>query len=182
LKEESLPEFCETCLLSNDQPVDGKLYTMYHGTTLAAAENIIDEGFKKSDDGLLGRGVYLSRDIKKASLYPRHDRSDQVILKVRVNVGKVKQINGQGFGMVERLLEEDCVWDPNRIKVLGVVKAPTEYVNGIRVTPDHEVLELDDLWWQEKLPGFCEVSLSSNEQPENGNIYIMYHVCPLLSE
>uniref|UniRef100_A0A8C5MZD9 PARP catalytic domain-containing protein n=1 Tax=Leptobrachium leishanense TaxID=445787 RepID=A0A8C5MZD9_9ANUR len=160
-KEETFVGFCEIFLLSNARPMDGKLYTMYHGTTLARAEKIIDEGFKQSIDGILGRGVYVSRDIKKASQYPRGDKSDQVILKVRVNVGKVKRINRQGHpmqmtwhdngfdtawippgcGMVDSRLEEDCVWDPKRIKVLG----------------------------------FREVSLSSNEQPDDGKIYVMYH-------
>uniref|UniRef100_A0A8C5MVD7 PARP catalytic domain-containing protein n=1 Tax=Leptobrachium leishanense TaxID=445787 RepID=A0A8C5MVD7_9ANUR len=143
-QEESLPDFHETHLLSNDRPVDGKIYTMYHGTTLAAAKNIINEGFKQSIDGMLGRGVYVSRDIKKASRYPLRDRSDQVILKVRVNVGKVMKIDDQGHplqktwhnhgydtawvppncGMVPSGREEDCVWDPNRIQVTDVVKAP----------------------------------------------------------
>uniref|UniRef100_A0A8C5N074 PARP catalytic domain-containing protein n=1 Tax=Leptobrachium leishanense TaxID=445787 RepID=A0A8C5N074_9ANUR len=119
------------------QPDDGKIYSMYHGTTAAAAEQIIMKGFRQSPDGMLGRGVYVSRDPNKAARYPLEDKRDQVILKLRVNVGKVKKIDRQyhpmqktwhkhGFDtawvppncdMVRSGLEEDCVWDPKRIRV-----------------------------------------------------------------
>ncbi|KAE8592625.1 hypothetical protein XENTR_v10018819 [Xenopus tropicalis] len=142
-REERLPYFQEIILQSNAQPRDGKIYVMYHGTTLAAAIQIIQNGFKQSADGMLGRGVYVSRDMDKAARYPLRDQSQQVILKLRVNVGKVKMINYQGHplqktwhdhgydtawvpascGMVPSQLEEDCIWDPKRIKVVGIAKA-----------------------------------------------------------
>ncbi|CAH2320161.1 hypothetical protein XELAEV_18035501mg [Pelobates cultripes] len=142
-EEETLPDFHEQVLLSNKKPKDGRLYTMFHGTTLEAAQKIIAHGFQQSTDGLLGKGVYVSRDQKKAERYPLGDQRYQVILKLRVNVGKVKKIDHQGHplrkmwykeydtawvpkwcGIVASGLEEDCVRNPNRIKVIGVVKAP----------------------------------------------------------
>uniref|UniRef100_A0A8C5MVN8 PARP catalytic domain-containing protein n=1 Tax=Leptobrachium leishanense TaxID=445787 RepID=A0A8C5MVN8_9ANUR len=124
----------------DSEPTNGRIYVMYHGTTLAAAEQIIKNGFRQSPDGMLGRGVYVSRDEDKAARYPLGDKSDQVILKLHVNVGKVKKIDRQrhpmqktwhdkGFdtawvphccGMVDSGLEEDCVWDPDRIKVVWI--------------------------------------------------------------
>ncbi|KAM3922921.1 uncharacterized protein RB166_011988 [Leptodactylus fuscus] len=141
---ESLPGFHEMSLLSNDRPKNKKIYVMYHGTTLEAAMQIIENGFKRSRGGMLGKGVYVSRDINKAANYPLGDHWDQVILKLRVNVGRVKMIDYQGHplqaawhkegydtawvpeycGMVSSGLEEDCIWDPNRIKVVGIARAP----------------------------------------------------------
>lgn len=141
---ECLPNFREILLRSNDRPKNGKIYVMYHGTTVDAAIEIIENGFKRSRDGMLGKGVYVSRDLNKALRYPLEDHWDQVILKLRVNVGRVKMIDCQhhplqkrwhkeGYdtawvpeysGMVSSGLEEDCIWDPNRIKVVGIEKSP----------------------------------------------------------
>ncbi|XP_069802745.1 uncharacterized protein [Dendropsophus ebraccatus] len=132
--------------LNGDQPEDEKIYVMYHGTTYSAAVKILQTGFQQSADGMLGKGVYVSRDLGKAKRYPLGDKRDQVVLKLRVNVGKVKKIDYQGHPMqktwerngydtawvppyntmVESRLEEDCVWDPQRIKVVDIVSAPTE--------------------------------------------------------
>ncbi|XP_073441727.1 uncharacterized protein [Dendrobates tinctorius] len=133
-------------------PFDRKIYVMYHGTTLKAAIQIVQNGFVRSRDGMLGPGVYVSRDIDKAARYPLGDQRDQVILKLRVNVGRVKMIDCQGHklqktwheegydtawvpaycGMVKSGLEEDCIWDPKRIKVVGIAKSPQnmlQYLN-----------------------------------------------------
>ncbi|KAA8585558.1 hypothetical protein FQN60_004252 [Etheostoma spectabile] len=128
-------------------PKSGKTYAMYHGTTKKAAQLIRATGFKQSAGGMLGRGVYLSRDLDKASRYPiDHPESDRIVIKVKVNVGNVIAINHQGHprqktwhdsrygevfdtawvppncGMVKSGLEEDCVWDPNRIKILKTIQ------------------------------------------------------------
>ncbi|XP_077312039.1 uncharacterized protein LOC143932992 [Lithobates pipiens] len=146
--EERLPYFDEIILQGTDQPTDGKIYVMYHGTTSYMAESIIKTGFRQSADGMLGRGVYVSRAIVKAKRYPIEDKSDQVVLKLRVNVGKVIKIDRQyhpkqktwhehGYdtawvppycGMVKSDLEEDCVWDPKRIKVVGIAHAHATHV------------------------------------------------------
>ncbi|XP_044138232.1 uncharacterized protein LOC122928949 isoform X2 [Bufo gargarizans] len=147
-REENLPGFQELVLRSTDQPEDGKIYVMYHGTTFNRAVGIIKAGFQQSEDGMLGRGVYVSRDVNKAMRYPLDDKSDQIVLKLRVNVGKVKKIEYQkhpmqktwhknGYdtawvpaycGMVTSGLEEDCVWDPKRIKVVGIAKASPNHL------------------------------------------------------
>ncbi|XP_072299924.1 uncharacterized protein [Eucyclogobius newberryi] len=125
---------------SSSTALPGKKYIMYHGTSSASARTIKSANrFNQSPDGMLGRGVYLSRDLQKASRYPiGHPEHDRVVIRVLVDVGKVIVINRQnhpdqktwhnkGFdtawvppncGMVQRELEENCVWDPNRIKII----------------------------------------------------------------
>ncbi|KAM3598331.1 uncharacterized protein V6R79_016769 [Siganus canaliculatus] len=120
---------------------------MYHGTTSRNAKSIRTKGFQQSSGGMLGRGVYLSRDLDKASRYPLdHPKHDRVVIKVEVRVGRVKKIDCQGHrlqktwhdhgydtawvppncGMVKSGLEEDCVWDPSRIKIIEIIKPPVE--------------------------------------------------------
>nr|XP_033945218.1 uncharacterized protein LOC117451170 [Pseudochaenichthys georgianus] len=135
-------------------PGDNRKYVMYHGTTRAIAQSILATGFRPSPDGMLGRGVYLSRDLLKASRYPiGHPEHDKVVIKVVVNVGRVIAINHQyhpqrmtwhdhGFdtawvppncGMVKSGLEEDCVWDPSRItisKIINPTPLPTYGARG----------------------------------------------------
>ncbi|KAK2827292.1 hypothetical protein Q7C36_018218 [Tachysurus vachellii] len=130
------------CLESSSVPNNGTLYRMYHGTSRQAAEKIMKTGFKQSADGMLGRGVYLSRDLNKASRYPLElPEHQRVVIRVRVNVGRVIKIDYQGHplqktwhnhgydtawcpprcGMVRSGLEEDCVWDPRRIEIINVI-------------------------------------------------------------
>uniref|UniRef100_A0AAY4BXE6 PARP catalytic domain-containing protein n=1 Tax=Denticeps clupeoides TaxID=299321 RepID=A0AAY4BXE6_9TELE len=130
-----------------NEPKFGRTYTMYHGTRVETARSIIQNGFQQSADGMLGPGVYVSRDQKKARRYPLNSLdSDRVVLQLRVDCGKIKRIDidnhpmqkswhSQGYdtawvppncGMkaVPSGLEEDCIWDPNRIKVTNVIAAP----------------------------------------------------------
>uniref|UniRef100_A0A8C4ZV11 PARP catalytic domain-containing protein n=1 Tax=Gadus morhua TaxID=8049 RepID=A0A8C4ZV11_GADMO len=129
------------------KPNCNKTYVMYHGTTRTNATAIQRDGFVQSAGGMLGRGVYLSRDLNKARRYPIDPSlpdSERVVLRVEVNVGNVIAINYQGHprqknwhkggwlgnrevfdtawcppncGMTPGGTEEDCVWDPSRIKI-----------------------------------------------------------------
>lgn len=130
------------------KPQDKGIYKMFHGTSVASARAIVAGGFQPSSGGMLGKGVYMSRDVKKASNYPYlSTSSNRVILELRVRVGRVKRIdkdnhplqhtwssNGYntawvppncGMKSVPSGLEEDCVFDPKRVTVVGVAKAPT---------------------------------------------------------
>lgn len=136
-------------LRPSQQPNDRGIYTMYHGTSVASARSIIAQGFRQSETGMLGKGVYVSRDKTKAERYPLkgHD-SDRVVLELRVRVGRVKRIDKDkhpmqftwstkgydtawvppncGMKAVPSGLEEDCVFDPKKIKVVGIAKAPSD--------------------------------------------------------
>ncbi|CAL8283665.1 unnamed protein product [Boreogadus saida] len=130
--------------IGREQPNRGQTYVMYHGTTKTIAKAIQREGFKPSAGGMLGRGVYLSRDLNKASRYPIDPSlpdSERVVFRVNVKVGNVIAINYQGHprqynwhdsqygevfdtawcppdcGMTQSGMEEDCVWDPSRIRI-----------------------------------------------------------------
>ncbi|XP_030648797.1 GCRV-induced gene 2o [Chanos chanos] len=130
-------------LASGQRPESGGVYTMYHGTHLKSARDIISNGFKPSADGLLGRGVYVSRNIEKAKCYPlQTDKKDSVVFKLKVRVGRVKKINSDthplqkswhqngydcawvppksNISSIKSGREEDCVWDPKRITVIDV--------------------------------------------------------------
>ena len=132
---------------SSQAPKDSGVYTMYHGTSVANARLIIANGFKQSSGGMLGKGVYVSRDKKKADRYPLNNPiTDRVALQLQVRVGRVKRIDTdnhpmqytwstQGYdtawvppncGMkaVPSGLEEDCVFDPKNVKVSGIARAP----------------------------------------------------------
>lgn len=43
--------------------------TMYHGTSMLGADSILGHGFKASEHGLLGTGMYLTTDKSKAGRY-----------------------------------------------------------------------------------------------------------------
>ena len=108
----------------------------YHGTSVENAVGILAEGFRPSQTGMLGRGVYISRDINKVLAYGGFNG---VILELRVVLGRVCIIDRQGHdnqyqwhseydtawvpakcGMVGSGLEEGCVAKPERIKVVRV--------------------------------------------------------------
>ncbi|XP_063284979.1 uncharacterized protein LOC134570912 [Pelobates fuscus] len=178
-------------LISDDKLRNGKIYTMYHGTTLMNAKEIIANGFLPSIKGWLGMGVYLSRDKEKAAVHPvwLKDKNEQVVLKVTVNVGRVIKIDdlnhplrmtwhANGYDTawlpqhtIPNVGEIVCVWDPKMIKLIGVVKAPSKQLGRFPVLPDF-------IWWEED---FRDVHLSSDERPEDDKIYVMYHGTTLAS-
>lgn len=125
-------------LKSGQRPRGSQAYTMYHGTHRSNANTIITGGFRCSSGGTLGPGVYCSRDIAKAQGYPPGcSPQDRVVLQLGVRVGRVKRMDRQnillwntwqqngydtawlppGVGMHE----EDCVADPQRVTVTGIV-------------------------------------------------------------
>ncbi|XP_007245289.2 grass carp reovirus (GCRV)-induced gene 2p [Astyanax mexicanus] len=134
-------------LQAQQQAKSDRRYTMYHGTKVQTARSIIQSGFRQSADGMLGPGVYVSRNQRKAERYPLNSPiTDKVVLKLSVDCGKVKRIdtdnhpmqkswhsNGYdtawvppncGMKAVPSGLEEDCVWDPKRIEVIDIALAP----------------------------------------------------------
>ncbi|KAK6300603.1 hypothetical protein J4Q44_G00287010, partial [Coregonus suidteri] len=145
-------------------PRNGRTYIMYHGTSWWAAQEIMARGFYPSKRGMLGQGVYLSRDLEKASRYPLDlPEHQKVVIKVKVNVGKVKKIDCKGHplqktwhdkgydsawvppncGMVKSGLQENCVWDPNHITVLDMIKSKTEPTLQSEDTDEEEEEEED---------------------------------------
>jgi hypothetical protein len=138
--------YLDNFLNTGEHPEDQRTYVMFHGTSVEAAELIKKTGFilSRADISMLGAGVYVTRDIQKACKYPPGvSNSKRRVLKVRVDVGKVKIIDQQdhpmqktwhtehgydtawvppGVDMVESNRQENCVYDPKRIKVMEVMK------------------------------------------------------------
>ncbi|KAJ8266624.1 hypothetical protein GJAV_G00132670 [Gymnothorax javanicus] len=124
-------------LKSGQAPKRGHGYTMFHGTHKSNANAIVTSGFKPSAGGTLGPGVYCSRDLNKAMGYPAFcSPNDRVVFRLLVRVGKVKKIDGQSLSLIHSwhqngydtawlppssgCHEEDCVWDPKRVTVVGI--------------------------------------------------------------
>lgn len=118
------------------QPADDTDIIAFHGTTAENARSIEASGFRPSAIGMLGSGVYFSRDLHKAMAY---GSSDGKILQVRVRVGKICIVDHQGHdrqhswrsdfdtawvparcGMVGSGLEEGCVKDASRVELVRV--------------------------------------------------------------
>ncbi|KAF4117573.1 hypothetical protein G5714_002126 [Onychostoma macrolepis] len=76
-----------------------RTYIMYHGTTMENALKIYHNGFVPSSGGMLGPGVYRT--------WHQHGYDTAWV--------------PPNCGMAPRGLEEDCVYDPNRIKVLEII-------------------------------------------------------------
>ncbi|KAJ8342455.1 hypothetical protein SKAU_G00323830 [Synaphobranchus kaupii] len=103
------------CLQSHSKPVNNSSYVMYHGTTKEAAESIKRYGFECSGDGMLGPGVYVSRDPQKAGRYPLDaDDRDRRVLELNVDVGRVKKIDHQGHPLQKtwQATGYDTAWVP----------------------------------------------------------------------
>ena len=45
------------------------VFIMYHGTRAGNVQSILEDGFRCSSNGMLGRGVYVSTDPTKANDY-----------------------------------------------------------------------------------------------------------------
>lgn len=66
-------------------------YKLYHGTSLDSADRIQRYGFKISQDGMFGPGVYVTGDLEKAVLFARNrGNGSGAILTLDVDVGKCK--------------------------------------------------------------------------------------------
>ena len=63
------------------------IYVMFHATKNECAKKILEEGFRPSTHGMLGPGLYLSRDIEKTRSY------GDVCFKLLVYTGKTKRVD-----------------------------------------------------------------------------------------
>lgn len=114
--------------------IDDRIFIMFHGTTKESAAEIVRHGFQPSAGGLLGPGVYMTRDVLKTQAYARG-----AILECRVRVGKTVNVaknpalcrtwHAAGYDsaflpdgnrVVQSGRSEDCIFDPKRIEVVDV--------------------------------------------------------------
>ncbi|XP_067113781.1 uncharacterized protein [Osmerus mordax] len=177
--------------LELQEPVQNQTYIMYHGTDRQSAQSIMTRGFKQSKDGMLGPGVYVSRDLQKASRYPLNlPEHQRVVIRMTANVGKVKKINFQGHpmqktwhqngfdtawvppmcGMVPSGLEEDCIWDPNRIQILDVIQPRISGYHG-----SEAMFNMSTMWAENDFVLPHGVQRLELQEPVQNQTYIMYH-------
>ena len=107
------------------------IYVMYHATDKDNVQSILDNGFRPSTSGMLGPGLYLSRDINKTRNY------GNVCFKLLVYTGRTKRMDsadtaGSWRGtydsaylpphnyVVSSGREETCVKSVDQVKVLGI--------------------------------------------------------------
>eukprot|EP00118_Oscarella_pearsei_P012201 m.87631 g.87631 ORF g.87631 m.87631 type:complete len:156 (+) comp36548_c0_seq4:154-621(+) len=128
---------------------------VYHGTTSWRADSIEAEGIRPSDDGLLGKGVYVTTDIDKAwreaEKKIREDGlagSRPTVLLYICRMGKVKTIDsiyhpmGTTWhtlhnydtawipaGVTKRGSPENCVFNPSRLSLLGRHHSRNDYTD-----------------------------------------------------
>jgi len=107
--------------------------TLYHGTSVAAAAEIVANGFNASAKGRLGPGVYMSADMNMARKYAEKRRQHGAIISAEVDAGKVItmqdfddsgswQTRGydsaflpQCYSKRSEPMEEWCIVNPSRI-------------------------------------------------------------------
>ena len=147
-----------------------RVYVMYHATSRENALNILKKGFKPSTQGLLGPGLYLSRDINKTKSY------GQVCFKVLAYTGKTKKVDNADQrwqeaydsaylppfnNVVASGKEETCVKSIRQVRILGIAFGHhrlDQQVNVRNLEGTTEVMdveeknELSKLLWDLKYP------------------------------
>lgn len=66
---------------------------VYHGTSKTSANAIMRGGFKASEKGMLGPGVYVTTDKGKAADFARRHGSDGRVLKAYAYLGKTTTVD-----------------------------------------------------------------------------------------
>ncbi|XP_076138543.1 uncharacterized protein LOC143121815 [Alosa pseudoharengus] len=180
-EEDDYDTSAEPKLESFNTQGDTRYYTMNHGTSREAANRILETGFRPSSGSMLGPGVSLTQDPRKACRYPVDlPVNERVVLRVKVDIGKVIAITYQGHplqktwhdhgyeaawcppncGMVKSGLEEHCVWDAKRVKKIEVF-SPKSWPNG--------------LWAEDDYDTSAEAKLESFNTQGDTRYYTMYH-------
>jgi hypothetical protein len=130
-----------------------RMTTYYHGTSIEAALQIQESGFRPSASGCLGPGVYYAATLEKALVYAKRNSRQPgqvkggVILKLKIDEGKMMHYttstantsswvqegydsaradDGVFSGRAREPLEEFCVKDPKRITIVGAELGDTK--------------------------------------------------------
>lgn len=115
---------------------------VYHGTSKAAADSIMDSGFRPSSGGMLGPGLYVTTDRSKAVAFANQHGDEGRVIVGRAQFGKTAVVDAtdarrgkypetgwqrsndtayvpRGEGVAR---PEHCVKDPSRVKPLYETK------------------------------------------------------------
>ena len=140
------------------------VYVMYHATKRHNVPSILRDGFNPSTAGMLGPGLYLSRDIDKTRSY------GDVCFKVLVYTGKTRMMDSADNSgswratydsaylppnnrVVKSRKEETCVKSVNQVTVLGIAYGFKELngktraeVRNLEGTTEEEVRSSKECW------------------------------------
>jgi len=103
-------------------------FEMYHGTSMDAAADIVKNGFKASDDGYLGRGVYGGYEDKARAFAKDAIKrgGEGALIKCRVTVddgqASIVTANGEASRVRCAASNAPAVWYPGPPN--GTVKRP----------------------------------------------------------
>ena len=119
----------------------------YHGTSIEAALRIQETGFRVDLAGtnagaLLGAGVYCTTSMEKALHYAKRMEAEGVVFELDIDLGRCKELQTDdsmmrtwqehGYdsawapkGANSAGLEENCVKDPARIRIVNVFAGHT---------------------------------------------------------
>ena len=135
-------------LLRNRRPPSHMMrIRAYHGTHQRNVDSIRRFGFRPSVGGMLGPGVYISRDLNKVQRYCKWYRGLGVILELKVEVGAVCTIDKQGHSSQKRQKSFDTAWVPSNCSMVqsqleeGCV-AEARNIQVVRVWHSSELLRL----------------------------------------
>jgi hypothetical protein len=129
--------------------------SFYHGTSIEAAFKIQETGFRVDLAGsnagaLLGPGVYCTTTMDKALHYAKQHPQQGVLFELEVDLGRCKVLK-QGDPMMQTWqshdydsawapegasgqgLEENCIKDPARIRIVNVSAGHTGKLREMRI-------------------------------------------------
>ena len=125
--------FSERAVLVHTGPdgFDHRFFVMYHATPASNVSSILDNGFNESTEGMLGPGLYVSRDIDKTRFY------GGVCFKLLVYTGKTRLVTAADKSgswrskydsaylppnndVVKKKQEETCLKSAKQARILGI--------------------------------------------------------------
>jgi hypothetical protein len=115
---------------------NGRTLVMCHGTSRKNWRCIEQGGFTPSRGGGLGAGVHVTRSEQKAAWCSGKHGSNEVVIKLKVALGRYVEINGQAHPLQMTWMEhgcgsafapagaigvreENCIAGPSRIEIIG---------------------------------------------------------------
>jgi hypothetical protein len=142
------------------QQVGGEIFRFFHGTSWETAQQILREGFKPSQDGCLGQGVYVARRDKAekfAKQFTRHGGKVGGILEVLVEVKNPKFVQtnhsswrdeGYDACRADRTTESEhmewCIADCSQVTVVRIdpIRCDGD-MSGVAVPSEDEEIALE---------------------------------------
>ena len=149
-----------------------RFYVMYHATKKENVSSILADGFRESTGGMLGPGLYVSRDIDKTRAY------GDVCFKLLVYIGITKlmaEVDTSGDwrshhhsaylppnnDVVPSKREETCLKSAKQARILGIAYGFDSSTMGGRVRNLEGTNEVLDQWERKVLDELVAASLGT---------------------